>query len=71
MESTALRGDDAGGILAAVLQELQTVIEQLIDRALCDYAYDSAHDESPDANCIGCFNTVLKNVARPNARPAQ
>jgi hypothetical protein len=32
VESPALAGGDAGGILAAMLQHLQTVIEQLIDR---------------------------------------
>ena len=35
--------DDAGGVLAAVLQEQQPVVEQLVHRRGGDGAYDSAH----------------------------
>ena len=41
--------DDAGRVLAAVLQHQQPVIEQLIDLALCDDSNDSAHRVSSRA----------------------
>ena len=39
----AVVGDDAGGVLAAMLQEQQPVVEHLVDRRVGDDAYDSAH----------------------------
>ena len=46
-ELALLLGDDAGRILAAVLQQQQGVIEQLIDRCRAGNAYDSTHTTSP------------------------
>src|SRR5205085_1505727 len=43
VEGLVLGGDDAGRILAAVLQQQQAIVEQLVHRPLGDYAYDSAH----------------------------
>ena len=40
----AVAGDDAGGVLAAVLQQQQPVVEQLVDRRVRDDADDSAHE---------------------------
>ncbi len=37
------RGHDAGGILAAMLQHRQRIIQTLIDRAGADDADDAAH----------------------------
>ena len=42
-----LAGHDAGGILAAVLQNRQRVIDPLIDRTHTDHSDDSAHDGPP------------------------
>jgi hypothetical protein len=39
----AVVGHDAGGVLAAVLQQQQPVVEHLVDRRMGDDAYDSAH----------------------------
>jgi hypothetical protein len=39
----ALQGDDAGRVLAAMLQQQQRVVDQLVDRALADDPNDSAH----------------------------
>ena len=44
VEGRALGGDDAGGILAAMLQHQQPVIEQLVDRVLRDDTENSAHN---------------------------
>ena len=41
--SPSIGGHDAGGILAAVLQHRQRVIDPLIDRAGPDDADDAAH----------------------------
>ena len=43
VEGAAFGCDDAGGVLAAVLQHLQSVVEQLIDGRLGDDADDSTH----------------------------
>ena len=43
VERAFVGGDDAGGILAAVLQHQQPVVEQLVDGRLGDYADDSTH----------------------------
>ncbi|NYH15252.1 hypothetical protein GGD41_002480 [Paraburkholderia bryophila] len=42
----AVRGCDAGGVLTAMLQKQQAVIDQLIDRGMGNYAYDAAHGMS-------------------------
>ena len=39
----AFARDDAGRVLAAVLQQQQPVVEQLVDRRVRDDADDSAH----------------------------
>ena len=36
IEGVAIGGDNPGGILSAMLQDLQAVVEELIDRALAD-----------------------------------
>ncbi len=43
VDLAALQRDDARRILAAMLQQQQRVIDQLVDRALADDADDSAH----------------------------
>jgi hypothetical protein len=43
----ALRRHDARGVLAAVLQHCQRVIDPLIDRAYPDHSDDSAHEGPP------------------------
>jgi hypothetical protein len=43
VEHRALAGDDAGGVLAAVLQQQQRVVEQLVDGRVSGDADDSAH----------------------------
>jgi hypothetical protein len=42
-EAVGTPGDDARGILAAVLHDGQRIIERLVDRRLADDSYDSAH----------------------------
>src|SRR5271168_2919473 len=42
-----LRGHDARGVLTAVLQHRQRIINALIDRAHPDHSDDSAHQEPP------------------------
>ena len=44
-EFAALLRHDAGGILAAVLQQEQRVVKRLIDRRGADHADDATHDE--------------------------
>jgi hypothetical protein len=46
VEIAAVRRGNTGGILTAVLQKQQAVIDQLIDRGLGNYAYDAAHGMS-------------------------
>ena len=46
VEIVAVRRGDAGGVLTAMLQEQQAVIDQLIDGALGNYTYDAAHGMS-------------------------
>jgi hypothetical protein len=43
----ALHRDDARGVLATVLQQQQSVIDQLVDRLFGDHADDAAHGEDP------------------------
>ena len=43
VERRPVARDDARGILAAVLQQQQSVVEHLIDRRLRNDAYDSTH----------------------------
>ena len=43
----AFAGDDARGVLPAVLQQQQPVVEQLVDRRVRDDADDSAHESTP------------------------
>ena len=43
VERAFVGGDDAGGVLAAVLQHQQPVVQQLVDGRLGDYADDSTH----------------------------
>ena len=45
MKRRAVVGDDAGGILPAMLEQKQPVIEHLIDRRVRDDAYDSTHEQ--------------------------
>ena len=56
----ALHGDDAGRVLAAVLQQQQRVVDQLVDWRLRDHSDDSAH---------GSFLRSLKRGAPATARP--
>ncbi len=44
-ELAPLARHDARGILAAVLQHRERIVEALIDRARADDSYDSAHDD--------------------------
>ena len=46
----AFRGDDAGRVLAAMLEHQQPVVEQLVDRRLRDDSENSAHG----ADSFGC-----------------
>ena len=46
MKGLARRGDNTCGVLTTMLQQMQPVIEQLIDRAVCNHAYDAAHGSS-------------------------
>jgi hypothetical protein len=46
VEIIAVRRGDAGGVLTAMLQEQQAVIDQLVDGALGNYTYDAAHGMS-------------------------
>ncbi len=39
-----LAGDDASGILAAVLKHQQRIVQGLVDRTLTDDSYDAAHE---------------------------
>ena len=41
----AVVGDDPGGVLSAMLQEQEPVVQHLIDRRVGDDAYDSAHEQ--------------------------
>ena len=43
VEGPTFRCDDAGRILAAMLQQLQAVIQQLVNRCLRYYAENTAH----------------------------
>jgi hypothetical protein len=45
VEGIALCGHDAGGILAAMLQHLQTVVKQLINRGLRNDPLPGTHPE--------------------------
>ncbi|MCY1559874.1 hypothetical protein D9M68_969550 [compost metagenome] len=45
IELVALRRRDARGVLPAMLQQQQAVIEQLVDRPAPDDPYDSTHGE--------------------------
>ena len=47
----ALHGDDAGSVLAAVLQQQQRVIDELVDRRGGDRADDAAHGGSLPGGC--------------------
>ena len=47
VEHVAFARDDAGRVLAAMLQEHQAVVEQLVDRRLRDGADESAHGWEP------------------------
>jgi len=42
-QAAAAAGHDARGVLAAMLQQRQTVIEHLVDGPVADNADDSAH----------------------------
>ena len=46
-KATFIPGHHAGGILSAVLQDRQRVIDQLIDRFIGHEAYDTAHADLP------------------------
>ncbi len=46
-EFAVLRGHDAGGILAAMLQNRQRVIDSLIDRAYAHHSDNSTHQGPP------------------------
>ena len=43
MEGLAFGCDDASRVLPAMLQQLQAVIQQLINRSCCYYADNAAH----------------------------
>jgi hypothetical protein len=47
VEVIAVRGGDARRVLAAMLQEQQAVIEQLVDRPASDDSDDSTHGDFP------------------------
>ena len=44
VEHAAIHGDNAGGILAPVLQQLQAVIKQLVDGLMRENTDDATHD---------------------------
>jgi hypothetical protein len=46
-ELALLLRDDASGVLAAVLQQQQGVVDQLVDGCVADNADDSAHGGDP------------------------
>ncbi len=52
VERVALGGDDAGGVLAAVLQEEQPVVEQLVDGSAADDSQYSAHRMQTFPACV-------------------
>ena len=53
----ALHRDDAGGILAAVLQQQQRVVDQLVDGRLRDDADDAAHGwKASFSSCAGSLD---------------
>jgi hypothetical protein len=59
MQPPVLFGHDACGILAAVLQHRQRVVQALVDRFLADYSDDSTHVLGtsvldPTAQTISC-----------------
>ena len=81
VEVAAVRRRDAGGVLTAMLQEQQTVIDQLVDRGLGNYAYDAAHGMSfkgtkfvmAAAACDGVprdFFRGVREATRPNVKAA-
>ncbi len=47
VEDRPLARDDAGGVLPAMLQQQQPVVEELVDRRMRDGAEDSAHIRLP------------------------
>src|SRR5690606_26605601 len=47
-DAVGLRGGDARGVLPAMLQQQQGVVDVLVDRAACDHSDDAAH---------GCYFT--------------
>ncbi len=55
VEARAFRGDNAGCILAAVLQHHQAVIEQLINRCIGGNADNSTHASPVEMNMFGHF----------------
>ena len=44
VEGRALGSSDAGGILTAVLQHQQSVVEQLVDLIFCNHTHNAAHN---------------------------
>jgi hypothetical protein len=47
VKGIVLGGHDAGRVLAAMLQDHQAIIEQLVDRRGCDNPENSAHSLFP------------------------
>ena len=64
VEVAAVRCRDAGGVLTAVLQEQQAVIDQLIDRGVGNYAYDAAHGMSFKGTKFVVGGRCLRGVPR-------
>src|SRR5690606_30097602 len=57
MQLPVLFGHDAGGILAAMLQHGQRVVQALVDRFLPDYSYDSTH-----VSILPCLGLAKKQL---------
>src|SRR5215469_12978503 len=61
-------GSDAGGVLAAMLQYRECVVETLIDRTGADHADDAAHDVSSSDPRVPIPRFRVPLVLRPDQR---
>ena len=69
VENRTLAGDDARGVLAAVLQQQEAVVEQLVDRRMRDDADDATHESttpfSPRGHEVTCGPRGNNQAAAP------